>query len=192
MFGPTEDLLNQPEQQKKPPGAKEAFNFFAFILIFACRVVGVFWAIISKKFGSVGTRVYALDVLWAIPLLLALRVNDWYPDKYAFETMFIVLVAGFMLHLAATLKQKQHIHTKYVGDTRGGGLGEFVVWAALTGGFLAAGMVPTACFITTSMVCHHLFLTAIQERDRQRAVMIADSMAEQRYMMENFERYNPG
>ncbi len=184
----------QPPEQQPSPNAKQAFSFLAGILMIAVYTLGVFWAMLVKKPGTVGTRAYSFDLLCGITLLTALSQNSWYPDKYLFVGSLILLPVMYIRHIGATLKQPDHVHTKCIGGSRFGNSDKakaleffFGIGAGLI--VAATGCMPFGLFIMASSTANMVRQAMLDERDRQRSVQMADAMAEQKYMMEHFEKY---
>lgn len=188
------DSFRPPGQHEPLGDAKAMFQFISGVFIIAVHVLAAFWAMVAKQPGTVGTRSYWFDVLCANTLLIALSQNSWYPDRYLFQGS-IVLITGLLLwHLMSTHSRPGHIHTKCIGESRfgpgdQGKLREFVVGAGTGLCIVIAGCGPFGLFVLASAAANVLRILMLDERDRQRNVQMADAMAEQDYMMNQYDRY---
>jgi len=188
------DNFRPPDDNTTLGDAKQTFQFISGIFMIAVHVTGAFWAMIAKKPGSVGTRAYWFDVLSCNTLLLALSHNWWYPDRLAFQGAIAVNTGLWLWHLWATINQEEHVHTHCIGASRFG--------AGDNGKFREAmiGLISGLCivligfqyfgfFIVASAGANAIRIMMVDERDRQRSVQIADAIAEQEYMMNQYEKF---
>lgn len=187
-----------PFQQADIPSAKDAFQVISGGFLVAVYTLGVFWALLVRKFGSIGTRAYWFDMCCGYLLIIALAQNPWYPDRYAFQLLWGLLPLLYVVHLLATMASSTHVHTQCVGRSRFPGndgnakVLEFVTGLLIGGGFYIYGMVPFGLFIMASATASTVRDALIAERDRQRALKMSDAMWEQQYMMDNFTKHNKG
>lgn len=180
--------LKEPPKEFETVSPAAALGLMTGIFLYACRFVGCFWALVVKKPGTVGVRAYLLDFFCSVPMFLAFIQNDWYPDKYFFLFAFGFHILFYLNHLVKSAYSQEPIHSHCLGNTR---LGR--TWDLLLGAALGLGVALIApffgAFVMASAVGHGIFLTAIEERDRQRVVKMTDAMLEHEYMMTQFEKY---
>ena len=185
----------QPPGGQEPFGdAKSLFQFLSGLFLIAVHVLGVFWAMLSKLPGTVGTREYWFDMLCGVTLLTALSQNSWYPDRYLFQGSIVLLIVLYFRHLFTTLYGKKHVHTKCIGTSRFGTGDDGKLWEAVVGvatgiSICLAGCQPYGLFVIASAVANTIKVAMVDERDRHRSVQMADAMAEQEYMMEHYEKF---
>lgn len=187
--------LNSPPDDIRPPDGTALFQALAGLALYAINFVGVFWALLVKKPGTVGSRAYTTDFFGGFLLIVALSNNDWYPDKYLFFAAMVLMALKLVQHRYATSKRKEHVHTRCIGQSRFPGKGHTpLAWEVIVGGLVAiicflVGLIPFGTYIGLSAICASLNEGLIEERDRQRAIQMADAMLEQEYAMENFRRW---
>ena len=175
---------NPPPDQFEPWTGQDLFQFTAGIFLYFIHFVGVFWALIVRKPGTTGSRAYVPDALGGFVLLLALSQNGWEPDRYLFTACLIAFPILFFWHWNRAVNSPKHIHTQCIGASRFRGEGDnpyLLEWVSgLVPGllFVAAGMAPFGFFIAASASCVFIRQGMIKERDRLRAVQMADAMLE--------------
>ena len=190
--------MQQPPQPYEHPKATDILQSLSWVFLMAVYATGVFWALLVKKLGTVGTRAYFLDFSGGFLLLLALSQNPWPYDQFFFVSSLILLVIMLLWHMQATLNSPVHVHTKCIGHSRFLGKGkrpetmELVTGLLVAGLFVLFGLVPYGFFIFASASANFIRDGMIQERDRLRSVQMADAMWEQEYMMNNFDQWKRG
>ncbi|MEO1526573.1 MAG: hypothetical protein AAFX06_14145, partial [Planctomycetota bacterium] len=118
MFGPTEELQNHPGEQKLADG-QQLFVFATGCFQLFLRIMGCIWALYVKRFGSVGTRVYYPDALFAFCGLLAMFHGTRGPDQQLFFVAMFAHVALLINHFLCTRRNKEHhVHSQCLGDSR--------------------------------------------------------------------------
>ena len=190
--------MQHPPDNYEHPKATDMLQSLSWIFLMAVYAAGVFWALIVKKPGTVGTRAYLLDFSGGFFLILALSQNSWPHSQTLFQCSLIFLVVIFLWHIYCTMKNPIHVHAKCVGQSRFPGKGKQPEgWELFTGVFLgtvvaAVGLVPFGLFIFVSACANGTRDAMIQERDRLRSVQMGDAMWEQEYTMNNFEKWKRG
>lgn len=194
--------MNQPPDNYQQPKATDMLQSLSWVFLLAVYTLGVFWAMIVKKPGTVGVRAYALDMGCGFLLLLALSQNPWPLDQYFFVGSLILMCVLYLWHLSCTMRNHgmggAHVHTKCIGASRFRGEGKWpetyeVFSGILIGGVFAfCGLQPFGFFIFASACANGLRDAMIDERDRLRAVQMGDAMWESEYYMNNFNKWQRG
>jgi hypothetical protein len=190
--------MQHPPDEFKPVKATDMFQWALWMFLIAVYSLGVFWALIVKKPGTVGTRAYWMDFGGGFLLILALSRNSWPYHPLMFQASLVLLVVMFFWHFHCTMRSKTHVHTKCVGHSRFPGRGnmphtlELLTGLALGAAIAIGGFVPYGLFIGFSALANSTRDGLIQERDRLRSVQMADAMWEQEYMMNNFNNWKRG
>ncbi|MEM9411466.1 MAG: hypothetical protein AAGA30_10150 [Planctomycetota bacterium] len=184
--------LNQPPKETQIGDGRMLFQFISGLILWAIHFTGAFWALIVKKPTTVGTRAYWIDASGNFVMLIALSQNSWYPDKYLFLFSALILCLLFWWHFFSTLRAPGHIHTQCIGGSRFGGSGHTPQMIELMLGFFVGiffclfEMVPYGFFIIASAFASSFKEGIIQTRDDFRSVQMADALAEQEYLMNNY------
>ena len=184
----------KPPEILPPPDAKQAFNFFSGIFIFVIFTMSAFWALLVKKPGTIGRIAYLTDSGFSFVVILALSQNGWYPDKYIFTACLVVLPILYCFHLVTSAKSEKHVHSRCIGASRfgrgdKGPFLEFVFGLCLGVVCILAGCAPFGFFLMICSTASTIRFGMIEERDRQRSIQMADAIAEQEIMMEQYEKY---
>lgn len=188
------DNFKPPGEQTVMGDAKNVFQFLTGIFMIAVHVTASFWAMIAKKPGTVGTRTYWFDVLCGNTMLLALSHNFPAPDQFLFQFAIVLMSGLYLRHLFSTMNQEEHIHTHCIGKSRFGEGDNGKFREAMIGKIVGlciclTGCVPFGIFVIISALANAVRIMMVDERDRQRAVNLADAMAEQEYAMDNLDAY---
>lgn len=190
--------MQQPPDPYQHPKITDIFQNIVWLFMLAVYFAGVFWALLVKKPGTVGTRAYMLDMSGGFVLLLALSQGTRHGDKLLFTSSLVLLALMYLWHLHCTLRSKVHVHTKCVGHSRFPGDGQKPAWLEICSGVVVAiafgvcGFQPFGTFIFISACANFARDAMIQERDRQRSVQMEDAMWEQQYMMRNYNAWKRG
>lgn len=188
------DRFQPPDGQSPLGDAKDMFQFISGVFLIAVHVLAAFWAMVAKQPGTVGTRAYWFDVGCANTLLLALSQNWWYPDRFLFQAAIPFLTVLYFWHLLSTAHRDEHVHTRCIGSSRfgSGDDGKFkeALMGLVTGGAIClTGCVYFGGFVAASATANTIRIMMVDERDRQRAVQMADAFAEQEFMAHQYERF---
>lgn len=178
-----------PKDEFKPASAKMLVHNLGLLFVTAVATTSCFWSMLFRKPGTVGTRAYALEMF--LSTLLILMLANAPHEKPYFVIALLFMYVGYVQHLMATWKKKEHVHTQCIGGYRysekgsvegflglGIGAAVFLIGLPYFGGFIAASAL--CCGIRDSLV---------SERDKLRSIQMADAIAEQEYMMKIYERF---
>lgn len=181
-------MSNVPKDIAPPPNAKHMVLPLMGLFLWLCTVLGCWWAMLTRKVGTVGTRFYFMPMMWSTAMFVALYSNDFYPDKYFFQVTLVLMWLFYLQHLYMTMKNRVHVHTRCVGLHNHPALEVAMLillcWFAYE--FQAFAYVY---FTMASCVADTIHGELIKERDRQRSVQMADAMWEQQYMMDNYREF---
>ena len=169
----------------------------ANIFLIGLGGLSVFWTLIVRKFGTIGTRALWFDLICGYVLVIILA-HGLYPDALLFRGVWIVMPLLYVTHLMATLGASGHVHRHCVGKPRflgGGRKGEAIEtvigWAVFLV-FYCTGYEIFAWFLLASILATVIRDVMIAFRDRQRSAQMQDAMWAQNYMMDNFVKHNKG
>lgn len=183
-----------PHDTMQPASAKEMFQFLTGIFHIIVYGFGAWWAMLTKKLRTVGTRAYWLDVaLCWCPMAMCANQPALMPlERHLFLGGWILMFVLFWVHLIASYASPNHVHTKCVGQSRLGDGWDVVIGLAIGGACYAAGLQFVGGFIAISATCNWIRDQMILERDRQRAVQMDDAMYEQQYTLGNYNEHGKG
>ena len=170
--------------------SKEAFQFIGTVAVFTLTVLSTFWSQLARKPGTIGTRYYARGVLWTFVGFVAMLGTPSQIDKLLFQGAIVVLAVAYIWQLQATKRMPHHVHTHAIGQWRFDIMIELMIAVAIM--FVLwnyAGSRLFAPFLAISALSCLIHDGIIEERDKLRATQMADAIAEQEYMMANYERY---
>lgn len=178
----------------QPASFKQTFQFVTGLLHMLVYGFGAWWAMLTKRPKTVGTRAYWLDVaLCWIPMAMCAQ-SPGLPqlERQLFLGGWILMFLLYWVHLIASYASPNHVHTKCVGQSRLGDRWDFFIGFVLGMGLYALELRFVGGFIVISSTCNWLRDQMILERDRQRAVQMDDAMFEQQYMLGNYNQQGKG
>ena len=187
--------MQHPPDNYEAPKITDMLQSLSWIFLMAVYSLGVFWALLVKKPGTVGTRAYLLDFCGGFFLLLALSQNSWPYDQVFFVGSLILLVIMLLWHMQSTVQKQEHVHTKCIGHSRFRGEGsrpetlELLTGFGVAAAFAVCGLFPYAFFIIASASANFLRDALIEERDRLKATQWADAEWEMQYHQNNYENW---
>lgn len=189
--------MNKPPN---PPGdmpsGKDAFKLIINVILIAIGALSVFWALVMRKFGTVGTRAYWFDLLTGYVLVIIMS-HGLYPDAVLFRGLWVGLPLLYIAHLGATASAEKHVHRHCLGSPRflkgkKGEVLEIVIACLAAGAFQAAGYEVFGLYVLLSATALYIVEILVMARDGQRVKQMEDAMWEQEYTMANFQRHNKG
>jgi len=182
--------MSQPPQEQQ----NEFTNVFSTgiaVVYLAIMAFSAPWALMSKKFGTVGTRAYWFDVMCSITVLCFLRMNG-HPDADLFTATLLLLPCLWLLHFYATVSRKEHVHRQCIGTPRFGDTGAFALGCTIACGFIYLECYAFAIYLIASVLATLFRSTWVEERDHQRTLAMKDALWEQKQMMALYEKYSKG
>lgn len=184
------DTFKPPENQPMPDG-KQVFRTAITLLHYAIGALSVFWSLVIRKPGSVGTRVHWVDVPIAMVGLSIVRFSPYYLDAWMFALTMNLLPMLYVYHLITTFCQRRHVHTMCVGEPffRGGEKWECLAGLVTAAALYWSGIRSYGMFVAASALAVVIRDWVISERDRQKTVQLDDALWEQEYMIGNLKKY---